>query len=40
MTYIRQKTMIALLDAEVPFEEWPEYINKAVVEKIAREKKK
>ena len=40
MTYIRQKTVEALIEAKVSMDEWPEYINDAVVEKIKREKKK
>lgn len=32
--------MMALMEADVPMEEWPDYINDAVVEKIEKEKKK
>ena len=40
MVYLRAKTMNALYNAKIEPDDWPKYANDAILEKIAREKKK
>ena len=40
MIYLRKEVVDALYKAGIKSDEWPRYVSNAVLEKIAREKKK